>query len=120
VVTAITRFARFLDTQPAGITRLTQVDHAVPERYLADLHVEFAGGPTHRTHIRLLNAIFQPIRQHGWDPTLPTNALFHVENYPKDGQQPPRALGENVMAQLGAHQPRPVGHAVAGERPPPV
>jgi integrase len=99
-VTAVTRFGRFLAAPQIGTRRLSEVDRAVLERYLADLHAELAGRPTHRTHIGLLNAFFQAIRQHGWDPTLPTNALFHAEDYPKDGQQAPRALGENVMAQL--------------------
>jgi integrase len=99
-VTAVTRFAQFLAAPQMRVIQLSEVDRVVLESYLADLHVEFAGRPVHRTHIGLLNAFFQAIRQHGWDPTLPTNALFHAEDYPKDGQQPPRALGENVMAQL--------------------
>jgi integrase len=99
-VTAITRFGRFLTASHMGITRLSEVNRGVLEHYLADLHAELAGRPTHRTHIGLLNAFLQAIRQHGWDPTLPTNALFHAEDYPKDGQQAPRALGDNVMAQL--------------------
>ena len=99
-VTVVTRFAQFLATPRMTVARLSDLDRGVLERYLADLHSELAGRPTHRAHVGLLNAFFQAIRQHGWDPTLPTNALFHPEDYPKDGQQPPRALGEHVMAQL--------------------
>jgi integrase len=99
-VTAVTRFSQFLAVQPDSNKRLSEVDRLVLERYLADLHAELAGRPTHRTHIGLLNQFFHAIRQHGWDPTLPSNALFHPENYPKGGQQAPRAVGENVMAQL--------------------
>jgi integrase len=76
------------------------VDRAVLECYLAHLHTEFGGRPAHRTRIGLLSAFFQAIRQHGWDHSLPTNTVFHSEDYPKDSLQPPRALSENVMAQL--------------------
>ena len=47
-----------------------------------------------------LNLFFTAIRQHGWDSTLPTNAMFFPEDFPKEGQWLPRALSEHVMAQL--------------------
>ncbi len=99
-VVAVTRFAVFLASPPVRVDQLAAVDRGVLERYLADLHAELAGRPVHRTHIGLLNAFLQAIRQHGWDPSLPVTAMFHAEDYPKDSQQLPRALGEQVMGQL--------------------
>jgi integrase len=99
-VTAITRFAHFLAEQEGGVERLASVDRAVLERYLADLHVEFAGRPVHRTHVGLLNQFFAAIRQHRWDPSLPATTAFYPEDYPKDGERLPRAVAEHVMAQV--------------------
>jgi integrase len=99
-VVAVTRFAGFLASPQVRVDQLAAVDRALLERYLADLHAELAGRPVHRTHIGLLNAFLQAIRQHGWDPSLPATAMFHAEDYPKDAQQLPRALGEQVMGQL--------------------
>jgi integrase len=99
-VTAITRFAQFLTAPRVGVDRLADVDRAVLERYLAGLHAEFAGRPVHRSHIGLLNQFLQAIRQHGWDPSLPATATFYPEDYPKGGEQLPRAVAEHVMAQV--------------------
>ena len=99
-VTAITRFAQYLAAHQAGVGRLANVDRPVLERYLADLHAEFAGRPVHRTHVGLLNQFFAAIRQHGWDPTLPATATFYAEDYPKHGERLPRAVAEHVMAQV--------------------
>jgi len=79
-VTALTRFAQFLPQ--VGVHRLGEVDRHVLERYLADLHTEFAGRPVHRTHIGLLNQFLQAIRQHDWDPSLSATATFYPEDFP--------------------------------------
>jgi integrase len=55
---------------------------------------------SHGRHIGQLNAFFDAIRRHGWDDTLPANAAFHSEDFPRPGYRPPRALSEHVMAQL--------------------
>jgi integrase len=99
-VTVITRFAQFLAAHEALASQLAGVDRPVLERYLADLHAEFAGRPVHRTHVGLLNQFFAAIRQHGWDPTLPATATFYPEDYPKGREQLPRAVAEHVMAQV--------------------
>ena len=99
-VTVITRFAQFLAAPPVAIARLADVDRLVLERYLADLHAEFAGRPVHRTHVGLLNQFFAAIRQHGWGPSLPATATFYPEDYPKDRELLPRAVAEHVMAQV--------------------
>lgn len=98
--TAITRFAAFLASPAVGIDRLAHVDRALLERYLADLHTELAGRNVHAERISQLHIFLQTIRRHGWDDTLPANAMFHSEDYPKKGQQLPRALAEHVMTQI--------------------
>jgi site-specific recombinase XerD len=97
---AIVRFAMFLADLAVNVDHLGQVDRAVLERYLAHLHAELAGRVVHRAMIGQLNLFFTAIRQHGWDSTLPTNAMFFPEDFPKEGQWLPRALSEHVMAQL--------------------
>ena len=97
---AITRFSRFLASPAVNVDPLAQVDRPLLERYLADLHTELAGRNMHAERISQLNIFLQTIRRHGWDDSLPANAMFHGEDYPKRGQQLPRALAEHVMAQL--------------------
>lgn len=99
-VLAVRRFATFLADPAVDVDHLGQVDRAVLERYLAHLHAELAGRVVHRNMIGQLNLFFTAIRQHGWDSTLPTNAMFFREDFPKEGQWLPRALSEHVMAQL--------------------
>lgn len=76
------------------------MDRALLERYLADLHHEYAGRVTHARHLGQLGAFFDAIRRHGWDTSLPATAAIYAEDYPKHGQRPPRALSEHVMTQL--------------------
>ncbi len=97
-VVAITRFARFL--AEIGIDRIDQVDRPVLERYLADLSSDSASAQRRGTHIGLLNHFFAAIRQHRWDTALPPDAMFFTEDYPKREERLPRALAEQVMAQL--------------------
>ncbi len=97
-VRVITRFARFLAS--VGVERINQIDRAVLERYLADLHAEMAGSQRHGDHIGLLNAFFAAIRQHRWNDALPASATFFPEDHPKRGERLPRALAEHVMTQL--------------------
>jgi integrase len=97
---AVARFGEFLASSAAGVDRLDQVHREVLERYLAHLHAELGGRVTHRHMIGQLNLFFTAIRQHGWDDTLPTTAMFFPEDVPRQGQWLPRALSEHVMAQL--------------------
>ena len=99
-VRAVRRFAAFLASPAVTADRLAQVDRPLLERYLAYLHAELAGRTVHRHMIGQLNLFFTAIRQHGWDSTLPTNAMFFPEDLPKEPQWLPRALSEHVMAQL--------------------
>jgi hypothetical protein len=79
---ALTRFAQFLASPGVNAGQLADVDRPVLERYLADLHAEMGGSQRQGSHIGLLNAFFQAIRQHGWDGTLPASAMFFVADYP--------------------------------------
>jgi integrase len=99
-VVALSRFAVFLADPGQGVERLADIDRVVLERYLARLHVQFAGRPMHRTEIGLLNSFLQAIRQHRWDLSLPATAMFYPEDYPKLGEQLPRAVAEHVMTQI--------------------
>jgi integrase len=96
----ISRFSQFLASPPVAVDRLDQVDRALLERYLADLHTELAGRRVHTDHVGQLHLFLQTIRRHGWDDSLPANAMIHSEDFPKRGQLLPRALAEQVMTQL--------------------
>jgi integrase len=95
---ALTRFAGFC--QRIGVTGLAGVDRGVLERWLADLHAQMGGSQRHGDTIGQLSSFLQAIRQHRWDDTLPANALLFTDDYPKRVERPPRALAEQVMAQI--------------------
>ena len=99
-VLVITRFAGFL--AHIGVERIDQIDRAVLERYLAQLHADLAFTSAQRrgSHLGLLNGFFSAVRQHRWDTHLPADAMFYREDYPKHAERLPRALAEHVMAQL--------------------
>jgi integrase len=99
-VRAVARFAVFLARPSVAIDRLTQVDRPLLERYLADLHTEMGGRHCHAQHVGALGGFLRAIRQHGWDDTLPAGALLFAEDYPKRGELLPRALADQVMAQV--------------------
>ena len=96
-VRIVARFASFL---PPDVTGLHQVDRALLERYLAELHTSMAGHTTHTHHIGQLNTFLRAIRVHRWDETLPGNAVFVPEDFPKPQPLLPRSVAEHVMAQL--------------------
>ncbi|MGP3938032.1 tyrosine-type recombinase/integrase [Nonomuraea sp. KM88] len=99
-VAALTRFATFLHRH-THIQVLTQLDRAVLERYLADLHTHYVDNPQRQgSHIGLLGSFFHAVRQHQWDTGLPTSVVFFPEDYPKRRERLPRALAEHVMAQV--------------------
>ena len=101
-VRAITHFGRFLAASKVPVDRIGQVDRELLERYLTSLHYELAGKADHSKYIGSLNAFFQAIRQHRWDGSLPADAVFFTEDYPKacSQQRMPRAVAEHVMAQV--------------------
>ncbi|MFZ5871202.1 MAG: tyrosine-type recombinase/integrase [Actinomycetota bacterium] len=94
----LTRFSAFC--QRLGVTGLDGVDRDVLERYLADLRAEGHSPQRFGVYIGQLNAFFQSIRQHRWDNTLPSSAVFFTADFPKRTEALPRALAEQVMAQI--------------------
>src|SRR6266700_3806971 len=99
-VRVIQRFSAFLASPGVAVDSLARVDRPLLERYLADLHQELGGRKEHTRHISALNIFLRAIRQHGWDPALPGGAVFYPEDYPRQPGQLPRALADQVMAQL--------------------
>jgi len=99
-VAVITRFAAFLASPSVSIDDLSKIDRVLLERYLADLNTELAGKKAMRDHLGLLNGLFTTIRRLGWDTSLPANAMFFAEDYPKTPQRLPRYLAEHIMAQV--------------------
>jgi integrase len=95
---ALTRFAMFCDR--IGVSALADIDRAVLERYLADLHAELAGSQRHGDHIGQRNIFLNAVRQHHWDDALPATALVFTDDFPRRTERPPRALGEQIMAQI--------------------
>jgi len=95
---ALTRFAVFCDR--VELSTLAGLDRAVLERYLADLHAELAGRQRHGVHLGALNSFLAAVRQHRWDDTLPATALLFTDDYPTRPERLPRALTEQVMAQV--------------------
>ena len=95
---SLTRFAIFCDR--AGVGQLAEIDRDLLERYLADLAAELAGRQRHGDQIGQLSAFLQAIRVHRWEPSLPATAMLFSEDYPQRAERPPRALTEQVMAQL--------------------
>jgi integrase len=94
----MTRFALFCER--IGVGALADLDRVVLERYLADLHAELAGRQRHGDQIGQLNSFLHAVRQHHWDDTLPATALVFTEDYPARVERAPRALAEQVMAQI--------------------
>jgi len=95
----IARFGAFLAQPHIAVDEVGQITRDVLERYLAELQTS-AGDPRRRGKIiSLVNTFFQAIRLHRW-ATLPTDAVFYPEDYPKRPEQLPRALPEHVMAQI--------------------
>jgi integrase len=95
---SLTRFALFC--HGAGVGSLAEVDRAVLERYLADLQAEMAGSQRHGDQIGQLNSFLTAIRTQAWDTTLPATAMLFGTDYPQRSERPPRALAEQVMAQI--------------------
>lgn len=95
---AVTRFAGFCHR--VGVTQPAHIDRGVLERYLADLHTEMAGRPQHGVHVGQLNSFLTAIRLHQWEPSLSATALLFSTDNPKRAERPPRAVTEQVMAQV--------------------
>lgn len=104
-VRALTRFATFLAAPGVDIDTIGGIDRSVLERYLADLATNDTRTPRSRGRdISCLSAFFDAVRRHQWDTDLPTTAVFYPDDFPKPVQRLPRAVAEQVMAQVEAPQ----------------
>jgi hypothetical protein len=95
---ALIRFSEFLTA--VGVDRLAEVDRSLLERYLGWVATLPAGHGVKKTCIGGLNSLFQAIRRHGWDSTLPATAAFFPGDCPPAPEQVARHLAEHVMAQV--------------------
>ncbi|HEX6520872.1 MAG TPA: hypothetical protein VF070_12810, partial [Streptosporangiaceae bacterium] len=93
-----TRLAAFLHAR--GIAGADGISRAVLEDYLADLHAVMAGRPEHGTHVSMAGLFLTAVRQHGWAPDLPPDAMIFPGDQPPRTGLLPRALAGHVMAQV--------------------
>jgi integrase len=98
-VQALTRFSEFLTTA-APQARVNGLTRPLLEEFLGWLAGLPVRASTRSRHIGGLHLFFQAIRQHGWDDTLPTTAVFFPGDYPRRPPRLTRHLAEYVMAQI--------------------
>ncbi len=99
---ATTRFfSQFLASPAVAVDRLDQVDRALLERFLADLHTELAGRKVHADRVSQLHLFLQTIRRHGWDDSLPANATGHA-NPSVAGSSPARPTTKTCQSRFVA------------------
>ena len=99
-VRALTQFSVFFSTAGRDVSALADVDRTVLERFLAWQASQPGSASSHQHQIGTLQAFFQAIRQHRWDDTLPTTAVFFAGDGPPRPPLMPRHLAEHVMAQV--------------------
>jgi site-specific recombinase XerD len=101
-IAGLTRFSTFLTESAAQVDALAGIDRALLERYLAWLVTQPLGHSTKEDAVTAPGAFFQAIRQHGWDDSLPTTAVFFPGDMPPRPPRVTRHVAEHVMAQVEA------------------
>jgi integrase len=94
----LTRLAVFLHGR--GVTGAGGISRPVLEAYLADLHSALAGRAEHGAHVSIIGLFLTAVRQHGWVPDLPADAMIFPGDQPPRLELLPRALAGHVMAQV--------------------
>lgn len=94
----LTRLAAFLHAR--GIAGVDGLSRAVLEAYLADLHAAFGGRSEHGTHVGTIGLFLTAVRQHGWAPDLPPDAMIFPGDQPPRTERLPRPLAGHVMTQV--------------------
>jgi len=94
----LTRLAAFLCAR--GITGTGGIGRAVLEDYLAALHADMGDRPEHGAHVSTIGLFLTAVRQHGWAPALPPDAMILPGDQPPRTELLPRALAGHVMAQV--------------------
>ena len=72
------------------------------ERYLAWLATQPTGRGAKEDAVAAPGVFFQAIRQHGWDSTLPTTAVFFPGDLPARPPRLARRVAEHIVAQVEA------------------
>ena len=116
-VQALTRFSTFLTEVAGEVDTLVGLDRVLLERYLAWLAIAGLGPGAKEDAVTGLGMFFQAVRQHAWDPSLPTTAVFFAGDLPRRASRVTRHLAEHVMAQVEApanlaRWPNPEGRLV--------
>lgn len=101
-VKALRRFSGFLVAAAPEVGSLADVDRALLERYLAWLATAGLGHGAREDAVTCLGMFFQALRQHEWDSSLPTTAVFFAGDLPPRAKRVTRHLAEHVMAQVEA------------------
>jgi integrase len=99
-VQALTKFSEFLTAVVPDIAGLADIDRPLRELFLAWLTGQPGETSANEGRIGGLHLFFQAIRQHSWDDTLPTTAVFFTGDFPRRRQRVTRYLAEYVMAQV--------------------
>jgi integrase len=101
-VQGLIRFSTFLGAAGPTVNALSCIDRGLLERYLAWLVTQPIGRGAKEDAVTAPGCFFQAIRQHGWDDTLPTTAVFIHGDLPPRPPRLTRHLTEHVMAQVEA------------------
>lgn len=101
-VQGLIRFSTFLSQARPSVDALAGVDRGLLERYLAWLVNQPLGRGAKEDAVTAPGCFFQAIRQHGWDDTLPTTAVFFPGDLPPRPPRLTRHLTEHVMTQVEA------------------
>jgi len=96
-VKALRRFSAFLDEAAPEVDAIAGLNRALLERYLAWLATAGLGHGAREDAVTCLGMFFQTLRQHGWDPSLPTTAVFFAVDLPPRPSRVTRHLAEQVM-----------------------
>ena len=99
-VMGLTRLSTFLSEAAPEVNALASVDRAMLERYLAWLAAAPIGHGARDDAITAPGTFFQAIRQHGWDASLPSTAVFFPGDIPARQPRLSRHLAEHVMTQV--------------------
>jgi integrase len=101
-VKALRRFSAFLTEAAPEVDAIASLNRGLLERYLAWLATAGLGHGAREDAVTCLGTFFQALRQHDWDPSLPTTAVFFVGDLPPRPGRVTRHLAEHVMAQVEA------------------
>lgn len=101
-VKALRRFSGFLTGAAPEVDAIASLDRALLERYLAWLATAGIGHGAREDAVTCLGMFFQALRQHDWDASLPTTAVFFAGDLPRRPSRVTRHLAEHVMVQVEA------------------